>query len=352
MKQLSKIKGSLSELAFDSQKSQGRNKEDKDEMEVLLFLGQDDPFLLDYHKIINCKSFRRLAGKTQVFPFPANPMIRNRLTHTMEVISISETIAIILGLNVNLVRAIAAAHDIGHTPFGHLGERVLSELSQKKFRHEKFGIILAENIERSGRGLNLSKEVLQGVLNHSRGDGEMFINKKLATEFNVVMLADKVAYTFSDINDAIRVGRINSSEKIIKKLGQNQREQVNNCIKAICIESAKKGEISFDDSREAKIFKKIRSWMYENLYLKMDGEKSREILYEKLSEVYLFLDKAISQKENDTSIMMATMTDQEVHEIFKIVKNATIKDVAKIRKMGFFELKNFCKKYDYEKIII
>jgi dGTPase len=192
---------------FVSSQSLGRRYSLEELDDDHLYLGAFNPYFIDREKIRLSKSLRRLEDKTQVFiDHRSNPHIRNRRSHTDEVVSIAVYIAQILGLNVYLVEAIALGHDIGHSPYGHLGERIIGELSGRDFRHYIMSVVIAQFIERNGKGLNLSWEVLEGIANHSRGAGGLKINPDLPLEYAVVMLADKVAYTFSDLNDALRCG--------------------------------------------------------------------------------------------------------------------------------------------------
>ena len=160
----------------------------KTEDEKGIYLGQDH-FWIDVQKILNSKSFRRLEGKTQVWPLAENPLVRNRLIHTMEVYFTAITIARILGLNEELTGAIALAHDLGHTPFGYLGERILSKIALEKFddpigfKHARFSVIVAQEIERNGQGLNLMPIICDGVEYHSRGAGTMTTLENVPQEF-------------------------------------------------------------------------------------------------------------------------------------------------------------------------
>lgn len=330
----------LRNKAFNSENSQGRRNPEKTD---LIF----DCFWKDIQKILNSESWRRLGDKTQVFALTKNAGIRNRLTHSLEVCSIAETIAIILGLNINLVKSISLAHDIGHTPFGHLGEDFLTEASGQKFCHEKFGVILAQYIEDQGNGLNLSYETLQGILHH-RGYGKIDLkpNDDILLEYNVVMLADKIAYAFSDIEDAIILEKIDKNliPKELWDLGKNRQEQINTCIKGICTESVKK--ISFKNSKEAKKFKVIREWMYENIYFKLDKGDERKKIKEEMEKTYQFINKYINnQKEYNPIYILAIMTDNEVMEIANLCKKEIkVGDFGKIMKMNFFKIVPYCLK--------
>jgi dGTPase len=350
MEKLKQIMGCLRDKSFMAQNSKGRLLPEKNEMELYGCIEKEDPFWVDIQKILNSKSFRRLAGKTQVFSLSKNVLIRNRLIHSLEVKSISETIARFLGLNVNLVSAIALVHDIGHTPFGHLGESVLSKLTNNEFRHERFGVILAQKIERKGYGLNLSIEVLEGMLEHSRGGGSLELKKNLPLEYMVVMLADKIAYTFSDLSDALRLDRIKRSNipEEVFLLGEDQRAQVNSCITAICLESSQEKTISFSKSKEAQYFNKAREWMYDNLYYRLDKESLKKTLSQEISEAYFFIKGGWIGSKTDPAAVIATMTDEEVLAISKIAKKeAVVEDLGGLRKLGFYEIIRYCHRYDY-----
>lgn len=277
----------------------------------------DDPFLNDKIKIFESKAFRRLKGKAQVYCHDLNFMntnIRDRATHTIEVIAISSKIAKSLNLNVHLAEAIAAGHDIGHVPFGHLGENVFSEYLKKPFKHNIFSIIIAQKLERKTKGLNLTFETLNGILNHSRGEKEIVINDNQSQEGIAVMLADKIAYTLADVNDAIRMGDLKKIPKEAILLGKNQREREFRIINALIKESKEKGKISFKDSKEAKIFKNLRNYLYENLYLKQNKEKEKKIL----KKIILYI-KKIFPKINPL-LIVSMMTDYEVQIINKEIE--------------------------------
>lgn len=345
--EIEEIKGCLRDMAFKNSDTKGRNKPEEDE--ITKMLDKIDPYAVDIQKIKNSKSFRRLNGKTQVFAFPENVLIRNRLTHTLEVESIAETIATILGLNVNLVRAISLAHDLGHTPFGHLGERFLQKNFDPKFHHKFFGVTVAEKIERKGEGLNLSAEVLEGIIHHSRGEEKISLKENLPMEYNVVMLADKIAYLFSDINDVERLERFKEPlpEELLL-LGKNQRERVDSCIMAICLESYQKRKISFSDSKESQIFNLLRDWMMQNFYKVMDEEKERGVLWEKAKSATQLLEKDLFIDPKNISSVFAIMTDDEVYQLSKINDNHTkIGDFKKISKMGFYETLSCCPELNF-----
>src|SRR5512137_1145354 len=162
-------------------------------------------FQHDRDRILHSKAFRRLKHKTQVFLAPAGDHYRTRLTHTLEVSQIARTIARALRLNESLVEAIALAHDLGHTPFGHAGEAVLDRLRPGGFHHAVQSLRVVDLLERQGRGLNLTQEVRDGILQHTKGKGDIFL-ASASLEAQTVRLADLVAYLSADADDALRAG--------------------------------------------------------------------------------------------------------------------------------------------------
>ncbi|WP_242394698.1 deoxyguanosinetriphosphate triphosphohydrolase [Anaeromyxobacter oryzisoli] len=167
-------------------------------------------FQRDRDRLIHCKAFRRLAGKTQVFLAPRGDHYRTRLTHTLEVAQVARSIARALRLNEMLVEAMVMGHDLGHTPFGHAGERLLDQVSPGGFHHVVQSVRVVEVLERDGQGLNLTVEVRDGILRHSKGRGEVLLEgtgqKALTLEAEIVRIADIVAYVNHDLDDAIRAG--------------------------------------------------------------------------------------------------------------------------------------------------
>ncbi len=167
-------------------------------------------FQRDRDRIVHCKSFRRLQGKTQVFLAPRGDHYRNRLTHTLEVAQVARSIARALRLNEMLVESVCMGHDLGHTPFGHAGERLLNELVEGGFHHVQQSLRVVEMLEREGRGLNLTAEVRDGILRHSKGRGQVLVKgpgeKALTLEAEVVRVADVIAYVNHDLDDALRAG--------------------------------------------------------------------------------------------------------------------------------------------------
>ena len=157
-------------------------------------------FQRDRDRIIHCQAFRRLKHKTQVFLAPSGDHYRTRLTHTLEVAQIARTIARALSLNEDLTEAVALGHDLGHTPFGHAGERALNQLCENGFRHYEQSVRVVEKIEKNGKGLNLTDEVKNGILCHTKGE------EAYTLEGQIIKIADKIAYINHDIDDAERAG--------------------------------------------------------------------------------------------------------------------------------------------------
>ena len=245
----------LSKYATFSKNSLGR---DKPEVECDL----RTIFQRDRDRIIHCKSFRRLKHKTQVFLVPEGDHYRTRLTHTLEVSQIARTIAKSLRLNEDLTEAIALGHDLGHTPFGHAGESVLNNLLPNGFEHCFQSVRLVEKIERNGEGLNLTKEVRDGILNHRTSGNPKTLEGK------IVRISDKIAYVNHDIDDAITACILNESDlprEVTSVIGDTVRVRIDHLIKDIVYSSYDKNDILMSEEVE-KALKKLRAWLFENLY--------------------------------------------------------------------------------------
>lgn len=282
----------------------------------------------DRDRILHCKAFRRLKHKTQVFLSPEGDHYRTRLTHTLEVSQIGRTIAKALRLNEDLTEAIALGHDLGHTPFGHCGERVLNEVCPFGFRHFEQSIRVVELLEKDGMGLNLTREVRDGILNH-RTDGHPF-----TLEGKVIRISDKIAYINHDIDDAIR-GGILSEDDIpdiyTNILGHSTKERLNTLIHDVIYESMDKDDICMsDDISEAMT--ELRRFMFTNVYTNPVA-KSEEIKASKmLKEMYYYFNehfeeipetfRKISLERNESRERIvcdyiAGMSDQYAISIFK-----------------------------------
>ncbi len=334
---MEKYQGCLRKHRFNEENTVGRRYSLEDDSDFFYF-GLGSPFAVDENqKIVSSKAYRRMENKTQVFYCSGTPYTRTRMTHTIEVVSIASFLAKFLGLNVSLARAIAAGHDIGHVPFGHLGERFLSKKSGKKFRHNAFSVIVAEFIERRCGGLNLSYETLEGIYHHS-GDWKNF-DYKLPQEYLVVKIADKIAYTVADYNDAIRMGYINEENNDFKKLGNTQRSRVRNILQAVIRESGAEERVSFERSEIAKIFSSASNFMFEKVYVEADKCIKLSILeeaYKRIqeSEIFLNCDPIIVfalTSEEDINVIASSPEDiilekVGIKEVLRNIKRIRIED--------------------------
>ncbi|HEX2966336.1 MAG TPA: deoxyguanosinetriphosphate triphosphohydrolase [Syntrophorhabdaceae bacterium] len=231
-------------------------------------------FQHDRDRITHCKAFRRLKSKTQVFLFPAGDHYRTRLTHTLEVSQIARTIARALSLNESLTEAISLGHDLGHTPFGHSGEDVLNRIHNGGFRHYEQSLRVVDLLEKDGAGLNLTAEVRDGIVSHSKGKGEIIIrgeeNRPLTKEAEIVRIADVIAYLNHDIDDAIRGNVI--SEKDLPKdvrefLGHTVSDRINTMVHGVISETLRSENMlpEFGEELEAAIIK-LRTFLYQRVY--------------------------------------------------------------------------------------
>ncbi len=225
----------------------------------------------DRDRILHCKSFRRLKHKTQVFLSPEGDHYRTRLTHTLEVSQIARTIARALRYNEDLTEAISLGHDLGHTPFGHAGERALCDVMEGGFRHYEQSVRVVERLENDGRGLNLTREVRDGILCHTRGE------QARTMEGRIVRLADRVAYINHDFDDAVRAGVFDERlvpEDIRGVLGGRRSERIDRLVTAIVENS---GDDIPMDEETAAAFDRLHEFMFEHLYRNpiAKGEESK-----------------------------------------------------------------------------
>ena len=218
-------------------------------------------FQRDRDRIIHCKSFRRLKHKTQVFLSPEGDHYRTRLTHTLEVSQIARTIARALRVNEDLTEAIALAHDLGHTPFGHAGERALNALPPGRFHHYLQSVRTVERLEKEGRGLNLCWEVLNGVACHTEG------HEAATVEGRIVRWADKIAYINHDIDDAIRAGVLTEGDiprDIVDQLGGSKTQRITSLILSL-VENSQEGRIGMDPA-SFEAYQALHAFMYDAVY--------------------------------------------------------------------------------------
>lgn len=240
----------------------------------------------DRDRIIHCKAFRRLKHKTQVFLAPMGDHYRTRLTHTLEVAQIARTIAKALDLNEDLTEAIALGHDLGHTPFGHAGERTLNSVCSFGFQHYKQSIRVVEVLENNGKGLNLTKEVRDGIINHRTSGNPSTLEGK------VVRLSDKIAYINHDIDDAIR-GKIITEQDIPKEyteiLGDTTKKRLDTLVHDIVQNSVDQPDIRMSEEIQNAMMG-LRSYMFDSVYTnpvaKREEVKAHEMLRQ-LFEYYL-----------------------------------------------------------------
>ncbi|HNX74111.1 MAG TPA: deoxyguanosinetriphosphate triphosphohydrolase [Candidatus Rifleibacterium sp.] len=230
-------------------------------------------FQRDIDRIIHSESFRRLKHKTQVFLSPTNDHFRTRLTHTLEVVCTARCISRCLGLNEDLTEAIALGHDLGHTPFGHSGEEVLNEISETGFHHASHSVRVVTRLEKSGEGLNLTREVIDGILKHSKGKhGAATIsdqsNLPLTVEAQVVRIADLVAYINHDVDDAIRAGIITGEDlpsDAHSLLGDRHSIRIHTMVRDIIDASMGSGSIKMSPTVEAATAA-LKKFLYNEVY--------------------------------------------------------------------------------------
>jgi dGTPase len=265
----------LSPYASFSDMSRGRDRDEPQcEMRTI--------YQRDRDRILHCKSFRRLKHKTQVFLAPTGDHYRTRLTHTLEVSQIARSIGRALNLNEDLIEAIALGHDLGHTPFGHAGERTLNSICPYGFAHYEQSVRVVEFLENDGKGLNLTWEVRDGILNHKT------TGTPATLEGNVVRLSDKIAYINHDIDDAIRAGIFEENQipKIYTSiLGNSTRERLNTLIKDIITNSRGKDGIFMSDE-VGDAMTSLRQYMFSNLYTNPTAKSEETKAYKLITELY------------------------------------------------------------------
>ncbi len=263
----------LSPLACLSENTRGRKRpEEKDVWRT--------DFQRDRDRIIHAKSFRRLKQKTQVFLSPEGDSYRTRLTHTLEVSQIARTLSRALRLNEDLTEAIALGHDLGHTPFGHAGERALNMVYEHGFSHCHQSLRVVEFLENDGEGLNLTWEVRNGIVSHTRkGDPKTL-------EGQVVRYCDQIAYVNHDIEDAIRAGVLNESDlpkDAVNVLGDTKSKRITSMLMAMLEPSENKIVIN---QAEEDAFAILKTYMYDNVYVHKVAKKEEEKVEKLLIDLY------------------------------------------------------------------
>ncbi len=245
-------------------------------------------FQRDRDRIIHCNSFRRLKHKTQVFLSPEGDHYRTRLTHTLEVSQIARTIAKALRLNEDLTEAIALGHDLGHTPFGHAGERALNEVYPGGFKHYQQSLRVVDLLENDGRGLNLTYEVRNGIEMHTNGDADTLEGK-------IVRLSDRIAYINHDIDDAINANVLLESDipyDLRVKLGMTKSKRINTLVIS-AIKNSFYDICLGDDAKDA--FEELHKFMFENVYKNKDCKSEEPKAIELVTWLYNYFKKNSSR---------------------------------------------------------
>lgn len=239
-------------------------------------------FQRDRDRIIHCSSFRRLKHKTQVFLSPEGDYYRTRLTHTLEVSQIARTISGALLLNGDLTEAIALGHDLGHTPFGHAGERALNAVCPDGFRHYQQSLRVVDKIEKDGRGLNLTFEVRNGIERHTNGE------QAATLEGRVVRLADRIAYINHDIDDATIAGIMCEEDiplAIRNELGHSKSARINTLVLS-CIENSTNDIVL--EKGIAQVFDELHSFMFEKVYTNPACKSEEKKAIDMIQRLYLY----------------------------------------------------------------
>lgn len=280
-------------------------------------------FQRDRDRIIHSKSFRRLKHKTQVFIAPSSDHFRTRMTHTLEVMQIARTIARCLKLNEDLTEAIAFGHDIGHTPFGHIGERVLDSLSGG-FAHNKESLRVVDVLEDDGKGLNLTLEVRNGILEHKSSGNPITLEGK------VVSYADRIAYLNHDIDDAIRAGMLREEDipyRIETVLGVGKRVKINTLVTDVIETSYGKPFVKMSEGIDFAM-NELRKFMFDTIYFSEHATAEEELAKKWLTELFDYLythpyeipelyRRCSSRPETYISDYIAGMTDTYAISLFE-----------------------------------
>ena len=238
-------------------------------------------FQRDRDRIIHCKAFRRLKQKTQVFLSPEGDLYRTRLTHTLEVSQIARTIARALRLNEDLTEAISLAHDLGHTPFGHAGERALDKLTPGGFKHYMQSLRVVDKLEKDGQGLNLTWEVRNGIVTHTTGAWAR------TPEGCVVRRADHIAFLNHDIEDAVTAGVLDPRQlppEAVAVLGTTKSQRITTMITDL-IEHSQNGRINFSPEVDAA-YAVLKDFMYSTVYVDKEAKREEKKVDKLISELY------------------------------------------------------------------
>ena len=296
--------------------------------------GVRNEFQRDRDRIIHAKSFRRLMHKTQVFISPDGDHFRTRLTHTLEMMQVSRTVARALGLNEDLTEAIALGHDLGHTPFGHTGEEALARKLAghgRSFRHNEHSLRVVEVLERDGEGLNLTHEVRDGILNHS-GAG-----LPATREGEIVRIADRIAYVNHDVDDALRAGVISwvdLPKRPLEVLGERMSVRIDTLVRDMISTSGERTEISLSEGVYEALME-LRSWLFKNVYHNPRSRENKKAagVVAALFDYYLDHPEERAQSDEDPVVetvdFVAGMTDRYALAAYKklfLPRTDTIQD--------------------------
>jgi dGTPase len=315
----------LSPYAVKSCCSRGREKyEEPDPIRTA--------FQRDRDRIIHCKAFRRLKHKTQVFIMPLGDHFVTRLTHTLEVSQIARTIARALNLNEDLTEAISLGHDLGHTPFGHIGEGVLNELFPGGFHHNEQSIRVVEKLEKNGQGLNLSWEVRDGILNHSKTNvPELFgedWGKVNTFEGEICKIADMVAYINHDIGDAIRADLITEADlpkTAAAVLGKSHSERINTLVTDIVefswgVSGTERGNVAIGMSQPVlTAASEMRDFLFARVYKAAAVQKEAE----RAKKVVRFLYEYFNKHEDKLPAEFRSYADETARRVVDYVSGMT-----------------------------
>ena len=313
-------RNSLSPYATLSEKTKGRAKEEKS-------CDFRTEFQRDRDRIIYANSFKRLKNKTQVFFSPEGDHYITRLTHTLDVSQIARSIARALNLNEDLAEAIALGHDLGHTPFGHVGEKVLDQLTSTGFMHNEQSVRVVDVIEKGGRGLNLTYEVRDGIMEHKSS------GKPATLEGQAVSLADRIAYINHDIEDALRAGLIKEEDlpkSAVEILGHKTKERIHTAIADIYQNSYDKPFVRMSDEVMGAT-NALRDFMFERVYAwsnKVIQERAARMLTQMFEYFMTNVDKLPKQylqrlekdgKERVVCDYLSGMTDRYAVSVFESI---------------------------------
>jgi dGTPase len=284
--------------------------------------GVRNEFQRDRDRIIHAKAFRRLMHKTQVFISPDGDHFRTRLTHTLEMMQVSRTIARSLGLNEDLAEAVALGHDLGHTPFGHTGEEALARVLAphgRSFRHNEHSLRVVDVLEKNGKGLNLTYEVRDGILNHT---GKGYPATK---ESEIVRIADRIAYVNHDVDDALRAGVISWDDlpkEPLRVLGDRMSVRIDTMVRDMILTSKERGKIALSE-RVYEALMQLRTWLFKNVYHNPRSRENRKAgdVVSALFDYYLEKPEERAKSDPDPIIetvdFVAGMTDRYALATYK-----------------------------------